>query len=267
MSGADADPKVQYKTPQNLTCRAEFNARYGTVSWFGWLAQQITPPKGHVLDVGCGPGWFWKSVAGRWQPQHLTLADISPAMLEAAQARLREEFDLSTQQADVTALPFADNSFDDVLAMHMLYHADDPAKALREIARVLRPGGRAILTTVGDDDLAVMGALSREVFGSAGGDLIFPVFGGNRAATLVPEVFGAVETRLCRDRFEVDDTQAALGYITSFPPGTSASDAQRAQFGDRFEAMRVAAGGAVAMERQQVLIMARQPKIKPESCQ
>lgn len=254
---SELDPAKQYKNTGNLTKRGDFNARYGTFSWFGWLADQIDPPIGRVLDIGCGPGWFWKSVAGRWQPRHLTLADISNAMLEAARARLAADYALNTVVADVAALPFADDSFDDVVAMHMLYHAADPRAALAEITRVLRPGGRAIITTVADDDLACIAALSRAVFGSSGTDLLLPVFGGARAAELLPEVFATVTHIRCKDTFAIDDTDAALDYVTSFPPGITADAAARARFHAAFEAQRVEGCGVVRTDRLQELFIVR----------
>ena len=258
MSGANSEQN--YKTTANLTKRGDFNARYGTFSWFGWVAERVPPPSGDVLDIGCGPGWFWKRMVGRWTPTTLTLADTSCAMLEAAQGRLATDFQVTTVMADVIHLPFEDNSFDHVFAMHMLYHSSDPAKGLAEIARVLKPGGHAVITTVADDDLAPMADLSREIFGSSGTDLLLPVFSGTRAAALLPNAFAKVIHQPSRDIYAVDDSNAALAYITSFPPGISADRNARQAFHDRFDALRVAAGGAVKMNRLQDLFLASQPR-------
>lgn len=256
---SELDPAKQYKTTGNLAKRGDFNARYGTFSWFVWLADLVEPPTGHVLDIGCGPGWFWKSVAGRWTPQKLTLADVSPGMLEAAQTRLSDHFNLETVCCDVDHMPFADDSFDHVIAMHMLYHSKDPARALSEIARVLKPGAQAIITTVNDADLSVMADLSRAVFGSSGTDLIMPVFGAARGMELLAKTALEVTHHPCKDVFEVDDTDAALDYITSFPPGITADATSRGAFRHRFEAMRQAGGGHVQMARLQDLFIARKP--------
>ena len=65
----------------------------------------------------------------------------------------------------VGALPFADNDFDVVTAMHMLYHAPDKDRAVAEIARVLKPGGLLIATTNGNDALKELTDLTQAVFG------------------------------------------------------------------------------------------------------
>ena len=255
-----AAPEDNYKTTGNLTRRGDFNGRFGNFSWFGWVAEHVAAPTGRVLDIGCGPGWFWKRQARQWQPAHLTLADTSEAMLSAARTRLAEDFPIDTQIADVASLPFDDASFDDVFAMHMLYHSRDPARALREIARVLKPDGRAIITTVNDRDLQVMADLSRQVFGSSGTDLIMPVFGTARATDLLPQAFASLTRHACKDTFAVDDTEAALDYICSFPPGTTADDTARGAFRDAFDAMRQKGGGVVQMDRLQDLFIATGPR-------
>jgi ubiquinone/menaquinone biosynthesis C-methylase UbiE len=102
---------------------------------------------GNVLEVGCGIGELWRENADRvprgWR---LTLVDRSPGMIAAAIGAARSA-DLIV--ADVQALPLSDASFDVAIANHMLYHVGDRARALAELARVLRPGGRLVAATVG----------------------------------------------------------------------------------------------------------------------
>jgi len=98
---------------------------------------------GDVLDVGCGDG----SVASVLAPysRTLTCIDNDERAVQAASDRLASYAHTSVQAADVHALPFRDGSFDDVLIFHTLTYAAHPGRALSECARVLRPGGRAVL--------------------------------------------------------------------------------------------------------------------------
>lgn len=246
-----------YRSPAPLKNRADFNARYGNVSWFGWLAGHLDPLDGNVLDIGCGPGWFWAKNADRLRPESLVLADLSEGMLVAARERLSSSHTIETVQLDAQSLPFPDNAFDAVAAMHMLYHVDHPELALQEMRRVLRPGGRAIITTVDDEDLAGLADLSRAIFGSSGTDLLIPVFGASRASDLIESEFGTATHHVLRDRYMIDDTSAALDYITSFPPGDGAGNHARAEFAKTFEEARIAAGGAFPADRIQHLFVAR----------
>ena len=100
-----------------------------------------------MLEVGCGVGELWRENADRvprgWR---VVLTDRSPAMIAAA-LEAAPFADLAV--ADVQALPFDDRTFDVALANHMLYHVPDRPRALAELARVLRPGGRLVAATIG----------------------------------------------------------------------------------------------------------------------
>lgn len=95
------------------------------------------------LDVGCGMG----ELAERVQHQvgvEVVAVDISPRMVELTRAR-----GVDASVADVQALPFEDNSFDCVAANWVLYHVPDLDLGVRELARVIRPGGRLVAATLG----------------------------------------------------------------------------------------------------------------------
>ena len=98
---------------------------------------------GDVLDVGSGDG----AAAAQLGPycRSLTCIDTSARMIEAAKERLGKLPHVTAQVADVHQLPFDAASFDSVLMFHTLTYAEQPAQALSECARVLRPGGRLVL--------------------------------------------------------------------------------------------------------------------------
>ena len=101
-----------------------------------------------VLDVGCGDGAY--ALAAARQGAHVVGVDASLPMIEAARARAHEaELDVEFRLADAAALPFEDGRFDGVLAVTVLCFVPDAAAALREMARVLAPGGRLVLGELG----------------------------------------------------------------------------------------------------------------------
>jgi SAM-dependent methyltransferase len=118
--------------------------------WIRWLFDRLAlAPGERVLEIGCGTGNLWRENAGR-VPAGVTLvlADLSPGMLAEARARLAGlPLAPELREADAQALPFPDESFDLVIANHMIYHVPDRARALREVRRVLRPGGRFVAST------------------------------------------------------------------------------------------------------------------------
>ncbi len=90
-----------------------------------------------ILDAGCGTGGFIRFLARERPAWQVTGVDAS----DLACGLARERTKASIVQANLERLPFADGSFDAVVTADVLYHVEDDRQALREIRRVLRPGG------------------------------------------------------------------------------------------------------------------------------
>ena len=120
--------------------------------WRGFARRVVLPwalqgfrPAGDVLEVGAGSGAMAAELLAMFPDVRLTATDVDDEMVEAAAARLSAFGDRATaRQADATALPFADGSFDTVLSWVMLHHTVEWETALAEAMRVLRPGGHLV---------------------------------------------------------------------------------------------------------------------------
>jgi ubiquinone/menaquinone biosynthesis C-methylase UbiE len=100
-----------------------------------------------ILDAGCGNGRYLKLLLKRADPDaFLTACDLSSAMLRRAHQRLRSDRPLLLT-ADLTRLPYRDQSFDAIVCGWVLEHLPDPILGLRELARVMQPGGKLLLLT------------------------------------------------------------------------------------------------------------------------
>ncbi|MFE7445785.1 class I SAM-dependent methyltransferase [Streptomyces chartreusis] len=98
-----------------------------------------------VLDAGCGTGRALPPLRDAVGPSGVVLgADLTPAMLEAAKLAGRDA-DGQLLLADVAALPVRSESLDAVFAAGLIAHLPNPAENLRELARVVRPGGTLAL--------------------------------------------------------------------------------------------------------------------------
>jgi ubiquinone/menaquinone biosynthesis C-methylase UbiE len=98
-----------------------------------------------VLDCGCGPGHLLARLKGEYPGLVCTGVDVDAELTEVATERLSEVGDCTVLQQSACAMQLPDNAFDLVISRLVLEHLPEPAKAAREILRVLKPGGTAII--------------------------------------------------------------------------------------------------------------------------
>jgi ubiquinone/menaquinone biosynthesis C-methylase UbiE len=140
--------KDQYRDGTNLDARIALHARFTTAPrpWTAWVFDHLDLQcDARVLEIGCGTGLLWRRnrerIPASWR---LMLTDFSFGMVETARAA---GVVANFVQTDAQAVPFPDEYFDAVIANHMLYHVPDLLRALLEIRRVLKPGGKFFATT------------------------------------------------------------------------------------------------------------------------
>jgi ubiquinone/menaquinone biosynthesis C-methylase UbiE len=99
-----------------------------------------------ILDLGCGPGFFCAELLEEvGERGWVTGLDASPQMLALAKRRCVERENIVFREADATSLPVDDASFDAALCVQVLEYVSDYSKALAELHRVVRPGGRVLV--------------------------------------------------------------------------------------------------------------------------
>jgi ubiquinone/menaquinone biosynthesis C-methylase UbiE len=152
----------QYKDETNLQARLTIHERSSTNSygWFKWVFDILLqlPVDARILELGCGHGSLWKEnrdrIPAEWD---ITLSDLSPGMLDGAWRNLVVTgHAFQFKEIDAQSIPYENETFDAVIANHMLYHVPARAKAIAEIKRVLKSGGRLIAATVGQSHMREM---------------------------------------------------------------------------------------------------------------
>ncbi|HET7046251.1 MAG TPA: methyltransferase domain-containing protein [Gaiellaceae bacterium] len=203
----------QYRDQTNLRARIELHARFSTnPGWQQWVFDRLELADGErVLEVGCGPGDLWRANLDRLPDVALTLADLSPGMIDAAREAVGVRAEYAV--ADAQELPLPDGSFDLVVANHMLYHVPDRPRALAELRRVLRPGGRLVATTNGAEHLAELVRLSGAP--GANGFRGFDRFGLENGPAQLEPFFADVEVERYEDALEVTEVEPVLAYLRS----------------------------------------------------
>jgi arsenite methyltransferase len=103
-------------------------------------------PGEKVLDIGCGPGFMVQELLPLVGPAgKVSAIDLNEGAIELARARCEAHSNVEFQSANATAVPYPDSSFDAAVSTQVYEYVRDLSAALRELYRVLRPGGRAVI--------------------------------------------------------------------------------------------------------------------------
>lgn len=108
------------------------------------------PTPAVVADVGTGTGFMLQGLVDK--AAHLVGFDASAEMLEIARENLAAHPHVSLRLAEGRSLPAPENSFDAVFANMYLHHAPEPLETIREMVRILKPGGKLIITDLDRHD-------------------------------------------------------------------------------------------------------------------
>ena len=199
--------REQYRTETGLAARSSL---YDDITgpFAGDVAlealAEVSPSR--VLEVGCGPGWF----AARAREElgaEVVAVDTSERMVELARAR-----GVDARVGDVQELPFEDRAFDAAAANWMLYHVPDVDRAVAELARVLRPGGRLVAITNSVDHLLELWEL---VGATEARRARWYPFGAENGRAILERHFDDVEMRDASGRVTIHDRDAIVRYIAS----------------------------------------------------
>ncbi|MGW6058975.1 class I SAM-dependent methyltransferase [Streptomyces sp. NPDC055189] len=170
---------------------------------------------GRVVDVGCGNGKFVKRLCQDRPDLRLLGLDIAPGILADVPGPVAV--------ADVARLPLASASTDVALALHMLYHAGDIARAVTELSRVVADDGLVIASTNSDRDKAELDELwvraAGDVLGSGRGPARISLsarFSLEKAPAFLGEEFGRVETIELPGTITVRDAGPVVAHMASY---------------------------------------------------
>ena len=114
------------------------------------IVRGIIKPDDIVLECACGTGLLTAVIAPKCR--HLTATDFSRKMLRKAEKNCRAFRNITYAKTDIMALPFADGSFDKVVAGNVIHLLDNPLTALSELNRVCKDGGMLIIPTYMNKD-------------------------------------------------------------------------------------------------------------------
>lgn len=217
-----ANLQYQYGDSERLRIRYEAHTQYSerTSDWHELFTQvlDITPGE-KVVDVGCGPGGIHAQLSRAGA--QVTGIDASAGMVAEARAQAeRDALNVDVRVGNAEQLPFPDAEFDAALCCHMLYHVPDIHAALTELRRVVRRGGRVLISTNAADHCARLNELHTQAAQELGFvPVVGDIAGGGRFSLsdlpLVQSVFPIVQLHHLPNAFVWPTVEPALRYYAS----------------------------------------------------
>lgn len=214
--------KKQYQNVSNISARIHLHSEFSQneQGWFEWVYEQCGLQEySRVLELGCGDASLWlKNKEKLPENINVVLTDISDGIIRDAKKTdigTDDRFELEVMDAHHINAP--DNSFDLVIANHVLFYCDELDRVCSEVCRVLKPGGTFICSTYGNSHMKEISELVQEfddrIVLSA--DKLYEVFGESNGAGLLKQFFDEVQWRQYEDCLLVTKPESLIAYILS----------------------------------------------------
>lgn len=225
LTGMQNSLKTQYLNASNISARISLHQMYSTgrPGWFQWIYDNCRICRNmNILELGCGSGTFWTVNLDKLPPDiNVTITDISEGMIRDAKRNITNsglaQYNFSYNTTDCCNIPYPDNSFDIVIANHVLFYCNPVTKAVNEIHRVLKSGGRLICSTYSSRHMQEINQLvsdfdSRIVLSA---DRLYTIFGLDNGCQLLNNDFKQIEKKIYKDSLIVDKAEPLIEYIMS----------------------------------------------------
>jgi len=209
--------RQQYATDANLTARINLHRRFSTnpISWNRWVFDQMRLSNGaHVLEIGAGTGRLWSENRHRLPAGfRLVFSDPSGGMLASATERLADVGNVEFRQMDASNVTEDDQTFDTVIANHMLYEVPDRIAVFQEVVRVLRPDGRFYAATNGENHMHELDALIAQPEKTR--EISTTRFSLENGAKQLAPYFDSVELARYQNPLAITDVSAVVAHVAS----------------------------------------------------
>ncbi len=213
--------KRQYESDVNLNLRNNlhsYNIR-GT-DWDVWCFDNMTLKENmKILELGCGNGKLWKKNKTKINNNMtITLSDFSSSMVKSAKNNLKDmPFKFNFRNINAEEIPYEDESFDVIIAEHMIYFITDIEKALKEIKRVLKEDGVLYATTNSKNTMKELNMLCEKFAPKTNfsKNIYADRFDLENGKELLNKYFNKVELKILEGKIVVDKAEPVVSYKAS----------------------------------------------------
>lgn len=222
LTGMENSLKNQYQNAGNISARIRLHQEFSQnkQGWFPWIFGQCDFRDGmRVLELGCGNGALWTERLDRLPDRiSIVISDLSEGMVRDARRNIGEmEGRITYMNIEAADIPFPEESFDLVIANHVLFYCKDIPQVCRQVHRVLRRGGRFLCSTYGAGHMHEVTDLVQQFDERIvlSGEKLYERFGLENGKKLLEEHFDPVELRHYEDGIEIDRPEPLMEYIMS----------------------------------------------------
>ena len=222
LTGMEKSLRNQYQNATNISSRINLHSLYSQnkQGWFPWIFQQCHIRPGlRILELGCGDGTLWTdNLSLIPEDISITLSDISSGMLRDARRAIgSSDTRFAFRAFDCKKIPYKDESFDLVIANHVLFYCDDIPAVLKEIRRVLSPGGHFLCSAYGKAHMQEVSQLVEDfddrIVLSA--DKLYERFGRENGGKILDPFFPDAKWHSYEDFLLVQDAEPLISYVLS----------------------------------------------------
>ena len=222
LTGMEKSLKNQYLNATNISSRINLHNLYSQnkQGWFPWIFQQCHIRPGlRILELGCGDGTLWtENLSLIPEDISITLSDISSGMLRDARRAIgSSDTRFAFRAFDCKKIPYKDESFDLVIANHVLFYCDDIPAVLKEVCRVLSPGGHFLCSAYGKAHMQEVSQLVEDfddrIVLSA--DKLYERFGRENGRKILDPFFPDAKWHSYEDFLLVQDAEPLISYVLS----------------------------------------------------